>query len=295
MKLRIKKAVIPAGGRGSRFLPISRSIPKELIPIIDRPAIHYIVEEAVEAGIEDILIIVSEEKEAAMKKYFGNLSEREEEISQGKDRSGLKSLANILSKANISFRRQEKALGLGDAIRYAKDFVGDEAFGVLLGDDVIFSNKPCIGQLMEIYNRFDSSVLAVRKMDNEDIAKYGNLKGEYIGDKVYSVDALVEKPETHEIYSNMAVLGRYIISPAIFHILSNIEAGKDGEIQLTDGLNILAKKEKIHAYEFEGRRYDLGNKNGFLQANFEYVLRDEGMSGEFIEYIKEVLENHNKF
>ncbi|NLY44988.1 MAG: UTP--glucose-1-phosphate uridylyltransferase [Tissierella sp.] len=291
--MRIKKAVIPAAGMGTRFLPISRSIPKELIPIIDRPTIHYIVEEAVASGIEDILIIISEEKQS-ITNYFRGLSEQELKLSERKDMKGLKSLGMITEKSNIYYTKQEEPLGLGDAIRYAKDFVGDEPFAVLLGDDVIYSDKPCIKQLMEVYDRFGTSILGVRKVDKENIIKYGNLKGQLKEDKIYIVDALVEKPVDNEIYSNIAVLGRYIITPGIFEILDNIEPGKDEEIQLTDGLNLLAQKETVYAYEFEGRRYDIGNKMGFLEANIEYALRDEGFSQDFIKYILKIAEKHNK-
>lgn len=291
--MRIRKAVIPAAGLGTRFLPVSRSLPKEMLPIINRPTIHYIVEEAVESGIEDILIIISEEKESIVD-YFKDLSPLELEIEEREDMDGLTSLGIILEKTNIHFIKQREPLGLGDAIRYAKDFVKNEPFAVLLGDDVIYSDKPCIRQLMEVYDRLGTSILGVRKVKTENIHKYGNLKGTLERDRVYRVEALVEKPTPDEIYSNIAVLGRHILTPAIFEVLENIKPGKDGEIQLTDALNELAQRETMYSYEFQGRRYDLGHPTGFLEANIEYALRDEHIREESIRYLSQVIKNYNK-
>ncbi|MDR7869538.1 MAG: UTP--glucose-1-phosphate uridylyltransferase [Tissierellaceae bacterium] len=291
--MKIKKAVIPAAGLGSRFLPVSRAIPKEMIPIINKPTIHYIVEEAVNSGIEDILIIISKEKES-ITNYFEPLSGSELELERLKNLDGLTSLRFISDKVKLSYVTQKKPLGLGDAISYAKEFVHNEPFAVLLGDDVIDSDKPCIKQLMEVYERFGTSILGVRKVKEQDIIKYGNLRGKLEEDKIYKVDSLVEKPTLKEIYSNIAVLGRYIITPGIFEVLENLKPGKDDEIQLTDALNELAQTETMYAYEFEGRRYDLGHSIGFLEANIEYALRDEGLKEEFIKYISKLVEHHIK-
>ena len=283
--MKIRKAVIPAAGLGTRFLPASKAVPKEMLPIVDKPTLQYIVEEAVEAGIEDILIIISRDKEA-IQDHFDKSPELEWELEKKGDMESLEKIRKISSMVNIYYIRQTQALGLGHAILCAKNFVGDEPFAVLLGDDVVYSDQACIGQMIKVYEKYKTSILGVQRVAREDIDKYGNLKGTLLEDGIYKVEALVEKPEAHEIYSDMAVLGRYIISPGIFKVLEDTRPGKDGEIQLTDGLNILAKKENIHAYEFQGRRYDLGSKEGFLQANIEYALRDKELKGDLIEYLK---------
>lgn len=287
----IRKAVIPTAGLGTRFLPASKALPKEMLPIVDKPTLQYIVEEAVNSGIEDILIIIGRNKES-IENHFDRSVELELRLESNGELELLKEMRSISNMANIHYIRQQEILGLGHAIYCSKSFIGKEPFAVLLGDDIIYSKKPCIKQMIEIYEKYKTSILAIRKVNKKDINKYGNLEGNLIEDKVYKVKNLIEKPNIEEAYSNIGVLGRYIITPGIFRILENIKPDKDGEIQLTDGLNELAKIEDIHAYKFEGRRYDIGSKEGFLEANIEYGLRDIELKDNLIKYLKELIEQY---
>lgn len=284
----IRKAVIPAAGLGTRFLPASKALPKEMLPIVDKPTLQYIVEEAVEAGIKDILIIIARNKES-IANHFDKSPEVEIELERRGELELLAEIKRISSMVNIQYVRQIEPLGLGHAIACAKTFVGDEAFAILLGDDVVYSEEPCIGQMIEVYEKYKTSVIGVRKVDKEDIDKYGNLKGELVEEGVYRVEELIEKPKPEEVYSNIGVLGRHVVTPGIFKVLEEIEPGKDGEIQLTDAFNILAKLEDMYAYEFRGRRYDLGSKQGFLEANIEYALRDEELRDNLLKYLKRII------
>lgn len=286
--MKIRKAVIPAGGLGTRFLPASKALPKEMLPIVDKPTLQYIVEEAVEAGIEDILIIIGRNKESILN-HFDKSPEVELELERRGDLEELEKIRRISKMVNIQYVRQIEPLGLGHAIYCAKTFVGDEAFAILLGDDIIYSKDPCIGQLIRVYEKYKSTILGVRKVDKEDLEKYGNLKGQLVEDRVYKVESLVEKPKSHEIFSNIGVLGRHIVSPGIFKVLEETGPGKDGEIQLTDAFDRLAKIEAMYAYEFSGIRYDLGSKQGFLKANIEYALRDEELKDDLRAYLKDLI------
>lgn len=285
--MKIRKAVIPAAGLGTRFLPASKAMPKEMLPIVDKPTLQYIVEEAADAGIKDILIIIGRNKES-IENHFDKSIEIEMELERRGDLEELEKIKKISNMVNIHYIRQQEPLGLGHAISCAKTFVGNEAFAVLLGDDVVYSKKPCIKQLMEVYDKYKASVLGVQRVPREDLDKYGNLKGISIEDRLYKVEELVEKPKPDEVNSDIAVLGRYIISPGIFEVLDETKPGRGGEIQLTDALNILAQRETMYAYEFDGRRYDLGDKQGFLEANIEYALRDENLRDGFVEYLKKL-------
>lgn len=289
--MKIRKAVIPAAGLGTRFLPATKAQPKEMLPILDKPALQYIVEEIVDAGIEEILIITGRNKES-IENHFDKSIELELELENKKEFKLLEDMRRISSMAKIHYIRQREPLGLGHAIYCAKTFVGDEAFAVLLGDDIVYSHKPCIGQMMEIYERYRTSILGVKKMERDMLCKYGNLQGEMVDDRIYKVKNLIEKPRMEEIYSNIAVLGRYIITPSIFDILENLKPGRGGEIQLTDGLNKLAQVEPIYAYEFEGIRYDIGDKQGFLEANIEFALRDKELRDGVIRYLNGVIEEY---
>ncbi|MFY9295770.1 MAG: UTP--glucose-1-phosphate uridylyltransferase GalU [Caldicoprobacterales bacterium] len=289
--MKIRKAVIPAAGLGTRFLPATKAQPKEMLPILDKPALQYIVEEIVDAGIEEILIITGRNKES-IENHFDKSIELELELENKKEFKLLEDMRRISSMAKIHYIRQREPLGLGHAIYCAKTFVGDEAFAVLLGDDIVYSHKPCIGQMMEIYERYRTSILGVKKMERDMLCKYGNLQGEMVDDRIYKVKNLIEKPRMEEIYSNIAVLGRYIITPSIFDILENLKPGRGGEIQLTDGLNKLAQVEPIYAYKFEGIRYDIGDKQGFLEANIEFALRDKELRDGVIRYLNGVIEEY---
>lgn len=287
--MKITKAVIPAAGLGTRFLPATKAQPKEMLPIVDKPTIQYIVEEAVKSGITDILIITGRNKRA-IEDHFDRSIELEIELESKGKLDVLQEVRAISEMVNIQYVRQHMPKGLGHAILCAKSFVGNEPFAVLLGDDIVDSEKPCLAQLMEVYDKYSSSVLGVQKVDESQVNKYGIVDGRHIEDRIYQVKNLVEKPPVDKAPSNIAILGRYIISPAIFEILKNTQPGAGGEIQLTDALRELASKEQVLAYEFEGRRYDVGDKLGFLEATVEFAFKKEELGDRFKEYLKDLLD-----
>lgn len=284
--MKVRKAVIPAAGFGTRMLPASKSIPKEMLPIFDKPTIQYIVEEVAHAGIEDVLLIISKDK-GAIADHFDSSAEVEE-VMKTKNPEMYEILKNISNLCNVHFVRQKTKNGLGDAITYAETFVGDEPFAVLLGDDVVYHDTPCIGQLMKVYDEYECSIVGVQEVPKEDVDKYGIVDGKKIGERLYEVNSLVEKPKPEEATTNVAILGRYIITPEIFKILKGTRKGFGGEVQLTDALNTLSKSQKIMAYDFEGRRYDVGSKKGLFEANVEYALREEKYAEELKEFLKEL-------
>ncbi|MBZ2175371.1 UTP--glucose-1-phosphate uridylyltransferase GalU [Schnuerera sp. xch1] len=291
--MHVRKAVIPAAGLGTRFLPATKAQPKEMLPIVDKPTLQYIVEEAVDSGIEEILIINGRNK-TSIENHFDKSVELELELEKkGKDEL-LKVVRNISDMVNIHYIRQKEPLGLGHAIHCAKSFIGDEPFAVLLGDDVVYADKPCLKQMIQAYDEYKTTILGVQEVPKEDTNKYGIVDGRFIEDRVYKVKGLVEKPDIEEAPSNVAILGRYIINPAIFKILENTKPGKGGEIQLTDALKELAKKEAMYAYSFEGRRYDVGNKQGFLEATVEYALRREDLREGFLKYLVNIVQKETK-
>lgn len=283
---KIRKAVIPAAGLGTRFLPATKAVPKEMLPIVDKPTIQYIIEEAIKSGIEEILIITSRNK-AAIEEHFDRNIELEQNLYEN-GKKDLLAMVQEISNIRIHSVRQKVARGLGHAILCAKDFVGDEPFAVLLGDDVVYNDEnPALGQLMATYDKWGGTVLGVQTVAKEATKLYGIITpGEKLGDRTYGVQDMVEKPNPSEAPSNLAVLGRYVITPAIFDILEHTEPGKGGEIQLTDALKVLAKREKVFAYDFEGRRYDIGDKEGFLEACVEFALRRDDIKGKFQNYLK---------
>ena len=283
---KVKKAVIPAAGWGTRFLPATKATPKEMLPIVDTPTIQYIVEEAVKAGIEDICIITSPHKKA-IEDHFDRSLELENLLERDGKTAMAESVKAIGEIARVVSIRQKEALGLGHAILCAKSFVGDEPFAVLLGDDVVYNDeRPCIGQLIDVYNEYGKSVLGVQTVAPENTHKYGIIAGENIGDRTYAVSDMVEKPKPGEAPSNVAVLGRYVITPEIFAHIEKTAPGAGGEIQLTDALRTLAKEQGMYAYDFVGRRYDVGDKLGFLEATVEYALRRPDLKDAFAEYLK---------
>ncbi|MBN2286433.1 MAG: UTP--glucose-1-phosphate uridylyltransferase GalU [Tissierellales bacterium] len=284
--MKVKKAIIPAAGLGTRFLPATKAQPKEMLPIVDKPTIQYIVEEAVNSGIEDILIITGRNKRA-IEDHFDKSFELEVTLEQKGKNELLKMVQDISDMVNIHYIRQKEPKGLGHAIYCAKSFIKDEPFAVLLGDDVVYSEKPCILQLMEEYEKHERSIVGVQRVAWEDVNKYGIVNGRQVEDKLYSVEDLIEKPEKEKAPSNIAILGRYIINPGIFEILGNTKPGAGGEIQLTDALKELALREKMYAYIFDGKRYDVGYKLGFLKATVEYALRMDDIKEEFKAYLKE--------
>ena len=287
----IKKAIIPAAGLGTRFLPATKAQPKEMLPIVDKPTIQYIVEEAVASGIEDIIIVTGRTKKA-IEDHFDKSVELEMELEKKNNKELLEVARSVSQIANIYYIRQKEPKGLGHAVLTARTFIGDEPFAVLLGDDVIDSEKPALKQMIEVYDKYQSSILGVQTVDRKDVNKYGIIAGMQLERQVYEVKDMVEKPSIDTAPSNVAVVGRYIITPKIFDFLEKQEIGAGGEIQLTDALNKLAKIEKMYAYDFVGHRYDVGNKMGFLQATVEFALKRPELREEFKAYLKDVI---NKF
>jgi UTP--glucose-1-phosphate uridylyltransferase len=282
--LKVKKAIIPAAGLGTRFLPATKAQPKEMLPIVDKPTIQYIIEEAVASGIEQILIITGRNKRA-IEDHFDKSVELENELENHNKKELLNLVQKVSNMADIYYIRQKEPKGLGNAISCAETFVGNEPFAVMLGDDVVDSKVPCLKQLMDCYDEYKTSILGVQKVPKDEVYKYGIVRGMYIEDRVYKVKGLVEKPKCESAPSNIAILGRYIITPSIFEILKETVPGKDGEIQLTDALKTLAKIEAMYAYNFEGRRYDVGDKLGFLQATVEYALKRDELKKPFMQYL----------
>ncbi|MBQ4516911.1 MAG: UTP--glucose-1-phosphate uridylyltransferase GalU [Clostridia bacterium] len=289
MMAKITKAVIPAAGLGTRFLPATKAVPKEMIPIVDIPTIQYIIEEAASSGITDLLIITSRTKKA-IEDHFDKSYELEAELEKSGKTEVLKQLKDIRSMVNVQYVRQAEPKGLGHAIYCAKSFVGNEPFAVLLGDDVVYNNeKPCLKQMIEMYEKYNASILGVQSVPESEVSKYGIVSGEQVADRMWKVNDMVEKPKREEAPTNVAVLGRYIITPEIFTHLENTKPGAGGEIQLTDALKTLAKEQDMYAYDFIGRRYDVGNKMGFLTATVEYALRRDDLGAEFMEYLKGIV------
>lgn len=287
--MKVRKAIIPAAGLGTRFLPATKAQPKEMLPIVDKPTIQYIIEEAIDSGIEEILIITGRNKRA-IENHFDRSIELELALEKKNKKELLTLVRDISDMVNIHYIRQKEPKGLGHAINCAKSFVGNEPFAVLLGDDIVYNeSKPCLKQLIDAFNEYKTTILGVQTVDDKDVSKYGIVDGKFIEDRVYKVNNLVEKPAVEEAPSNVAILGRYIITPQIFDILDNTKPGAGGEIQLTDALKELARREAMYAYNFEGKRYDVGNKLGFLEATVEFALRREDLREEFLEYLENVM------
>ena len=283
--MKVRKAIIPAAGLGTRFLPATKAQPKEMLPIVDKPTLQYIIEEAVESGIEEILIITGRNKQS-IENHFDKSVELELELEKSGKFDLLEEIRQISDLVNIHYIRQKEPKGLGHAIYCAKSFIGNEPFAVLLGDDIVYNpKKPCLKQMIECYDKYQTSILGVQEVADEDVNKYGIVDGKQIEDRIYTVKDLVEKPSKEEAPSNVAILGRYIINPTIFEILEHTKPGKGGEIQLTDGLKELSEKEDMYAYIFEGRRYDVGDKQGFLEATVEYALRRDDLKDVFLDYL----------
>ena len=286
---KIRKAVIPAAGFGTRFLPATKATPKEMLPIVDKPTIQYIVEEALASGIEEILIISGHAKRA-IEDHFDSAPVLEAML-EDKHKDDLLAMVRETADINIHYIRQKHMRGLGDAILCARSFMGGESFAVLLGDDVVYNEgKPALKQLIDVHESYGGSVLGCQLVPDDKVSSYGVVAGEEIaGANLLKVTDMVEKPEIGEAPSNMAVLGRYIISSSIFDILEKTPPGKGGEIQLTDALKVLAKNEPVWAFNFEGKRYDVGDKLGFLKATVEFALRREDLGGDFRAYLNDVL------
>lgn len=289
--MKVKKAVIPAAGLGTRFLPATKAMPKEMLPIVDTPTLQYIVQEAVDSGIEDILIITGRNK-SAIEDHFDKSYELETELKNKGKETELKQLQSIWKNVTIHSVRQKEPKGLGHAIGCAQAFVGNEPFAVLLGDDVVYTpNKPVLKQMIEVYDTHQKSILGVQTVPWDQVDKYGIIDGKKIADRLFDVKGLVEKPAQDKAPSNAAILGRYIINPGIFEILKTTLPGKGNEIQITDALLTLANQESMLAYDFEGRRYDVGDKQGFLEATVEYALRRDDLKTPFKAYLTALLKS----
>lgn len=289
--MKIKKAVIPAAGFGTRVLPATKNMPKEMFPIIDKPTIQFIVEEAVAAGITDILIITNRGKDL-IEDHFDKSPELEALLEKGGKTEFLETVRKISDLANISFIRQKEMKGLGHAVLKAKSFVGDEPFAVMYGDGVIVSETPCIKQLIDCYGEYGEGVVGVKKVDAKDIHKYGSLKVEHMHDNVFKCTDMKEKPQTpEEVLSLYSILDRCVLPAKIFDILERTAPGAGGEIQLTDAMREIAVTEGMVAVEFEGKRYDMGNKFGILQAQIEVGLKHPETGEQLKEYIKKIAES----
>ncbi|MBU3178333.1 UTP--glucose-1-phosphate uridylyltransferase GalU [Clostridium estertheticum] len=290
--MKVKKVIIPAAGLGTRFLPATKAIPKEMLPIVDKPTMQYIIEEAVASGIEEILIITGRNKKS-IEDHFDKSVELELELEHKHKAELLKQVRDISNMVNIQFIRQKEPKGLGHAINKARAFVGNEPFAVMLGDDIVDAKTPCLKQLMNCFEEKNVTIVGVQEVAKENVDKYGIVDGVQVSDRVYKVNNLVEKPDVNVAPSNLAILGRYIITPEIFDILDNTLPGKGGEIQLTDALKTLISRQDMYAYVFEGRRYDVGDKLGFLEATVEFALKRTELKIPFMKYLQTLKNNDN--
>ncbi|TXL66670.1 UTP--glucose-1-phosphate uridylyltransferase GalU [Cerasibacillus terrae] len=289
--MKVRKAIIPAAGLGTRFLPATKAQPKEMLPIVDKPTIQYIVEEAVRTGIEDIIIISGRGKRA-IEDHFDTSYELEEKLAQKGKKEQLEMVQEISNLANIHYIRQKEPKGLGHAILCAHSFIGEEPFAVLLGDDIVVSEEPCLKQLVNVYEEYESSVIGVHTVPKHDVSKYGIINPVDDSDKnapIREIESLIEKPPVEQAPSNLAIMGRYILTPEIFSILENLEPGKDNEIQLTDALQELNKRERMLAYNFVGKRYDIGDKLGFVKATIDFALNRNDLKEDIRIYMEEKL------
>jgi UTP--glucose-1-phosphate uridylyltransferase len=282
------KAVIPAAGLGTRFLPITKAQPKEMLPVFNKPTIQYVVEEIVQSGIDDILIITGKNKRA-IEDHFDRSLELEMSLKNHEKEEFLKEVEK-LSAVDIHYIRQKEQRGLGDAIYAAKKYVGNEPFAVLLGDTISFDKTPCTKQMINVFEEVKAPVIAVEKVPKEKISNYGIISFEKVGDGLLRIKDLVEKPDPEEAPSNYGIIGRYILTPEIFKMIEETKPGKGGEIQLTDALRLLRKKGPMYAYEFKGKRYDIGNMMDWLKSSVELALADESVKEEFKNFLKEVVE-----
>jgi UTP--glucose-1-phosphate uridylyltransferase len=288
MTMKVRKAIIPAAGLGTRFLPATKAMPKEMLPIVDKPTIQYIVEEAIESGIEDIIIVTGKGKRA-IEDHFDSSFELEQNLLE-KQKFELLNEVQKSSKVDIHYIRQKEPRGLGHAIWCARKFIGNEPFAVLLGDDIVRADIPCLQQMMEQYECHYASIIGVQHVSDDEVSRYGIVDGFEIEKHLYSINHLVEKPKKEEAPSNLAIVGRYILTPRIFEILSNQEPGAGGEIQLTDAIAELNRYESVYAYKFNGTRFDVGDKMGFIQTTIDYALQRDDLRYELLQYISKIME-----
>ncbi|MFD1780008.1 UTP--glucose-1-phosphate uridylyltransferase GalU [Fredinandcohnia salidurans] len=286
--MKVRKAIIPAAGLGTRFLPATKAQPKEMLPIVDKPTIQYIVEEAIESGIEDIIIVTGRGKRS-IEDHFDKAYELEDTLAKKEKYDLLQQVQAVANFANIHYIRQKEPKGLGHAIFCASRFIGNEPFAVLLGDDIVQSETPTLKQLIDIYDAYQTPVIGVQPVEESDVSKYGIIQIKHqLSDKLFELSSLVEKPSVKEAPSNYAIMGRYVLTPEIFSILENQKPGKGEEIQLTDAINRLNDLEKVLALHFEGKRYDIGDKLSFIQATIEIALSRKEFSEELKDYLIEL-------
>jgi UTP--glucose-1-phosphate uridylyltransferase len=286
--MRIRKAIIPAAGLGTRFLPATKAQPKEMLPIVDKPAIQYIVEEAIDSGIEDIIIVTGRNKRA-IEDHFDKSVELEMLLAEKGNQELLRMVQNVSNLVNVHYIRQKQPLGLGHAVLCASRFIGDEPFALLLGDDIIDSDPPCLKQMMDLYDKAQTSVIATQTVPWEDVNKYGIISPSALKGAFQYIDDLIEKPERDQAPSNMAVIGRYVIEPEIFAILEHCQPGRGGEIQLTDALRILNQQKPMIAYIQQGKRYDVGDKLGYIEATIEFALQRKELQPQLLAYLKDLM------
>ncbi len=287
MAMRVRKAVFPAAGLGTRFLPATKALPKEMLPLVDKPIIQYGVEEALAAGCDQIIIVTGRGK-TAIEDHFDVSYELEKMLEERKKTDLLSIVRQISDMIHIAYVRQKEAMGLGHAVLMARELVGDEPFAVLLADDVIDGQTPCLKQMIEVFEQTRSSILAIQQIDGPSISQYGVLDAAPVNgnQRLYQVKNMVEKPRMEDAPSNLAIVGRYILTPAIFETLDRTPLGAGGELQLTDGIRLLLQQEKVYGYRFEGKRHDAGDKLGFLKATVEFALKRPELKDEFRNYLK---------
>ena len=286
---KVKKAIIPAAGLGTRFLPATKAMPKEMLPIVDKPTIQYIVEEAIESGIEDIIIVTGKGKRA-IEDHFDMAFELEQNLMEKGKVDLLREVRKSSNMVDIHYIRQKEARGLGHAVWCARKFIGDEPFAVLLGDDIVQSEKPCLKQLIEQYEETTASVIGVQTVPDSETHRYGIVDPITKIDRRYSVNQFVEKPAQGTAPSNLAIMGRYVLTPEIFMYLDKQETGAGGEIQLTDAIQKLNEIQRVFAYDFEGKRFDVGEKIGFVKTTLEFAMQNEGLREELVPFLEEMLE-----
>ena len=285
MPQKVRKAVFPAAGLGTRFLPATKASPKEMLPLVDKPLIQYVVEEAVASGIESVIIVTGRGK-ASIEDHFDVSFELEKLLQERGKHEELKAMRTISEMARVSYVRQQEALGLGHAVLQARDLVGEEPFAVMLSDDIIDAETPALRQLLDVYEKYDAPVIAVFEVAGEAISRFGVIDGDEVEPGVYKIKDMVEKPPQNEAPSNLAIIGRYILTPDIFDEIEKTTPGAVGEIQITDAMRSLLKKRPFYAVRFQGKRYDAGDKLGFLTATVEFALKHEDLAPEFREYLQ---------
>ena len=286
--MKVKKAVVPVAGLGTRFLPATKAIPKEMLTIVDRPTIQYIVEEVVASGIKEVVLVTASGK-SAIEDHFDYSFELETFLAQKGKMDQLREVKHISQLIEVVSVRQKEPLGLGHAVKVTEPVVGKEPFVVVLGDDLVDAEVPCVYQMLDIFNRFSESVVAVQQVPHEEVHRYGIVEGEEVADGVWKVSRMIEKPLPSATKSNLAVIGRYVLRPEIYSCLDRTLPGVGGEIQLTDALDMLRKERSLYAYEFKGRRYDAGDKFGYLQATVNFALEHPELGARFRQYLKELI------